>query len=360
MFVPPFRGHGRAMSLMQPTDAVNPRAWPAGPCGGLEGPTANARHEQGGFQGVFDPCGFFQTGDGLRIRWGCLAPSSSDSRGTIVLLNGRTEYLEKYAETATDLRRRGWSVYSMDWRGQGLSDRLSANRLKGHVGRFRDYLEDLGQFVDLVRDRGAAPPFVLMAHSMGGHIGLRFLRERRHPFACAVLTAPMIDIELPAVPRGLLRGFVRTAVRLGFGLAFVPGGKGYARQDRIFEDNPLTSDPERFQRRLSDLRVNPRLAVGGVTYGWLDAALDSIDRVRAPGFARGFNCSLLIVQATEERIVSREAQTQFCRQAPDCRLVDVPGARHELLIETDVHRNVFWQVFDEFTTDRAAAARFHP
>ena len=309
---------------------------------------------------MFDPCDFFETFDGLRIRWGCLAPPPSDACGTVILLNGRTEYLEKYVETASDLRRRGWSVYSMDWRGQGLSSRLNANRLKGHVGRFRDYLEDLGRFVDRVHSRGAEPPFVLMAHSMGAHIGLRFLRDHRHLFACAVLTSPMIDIELPTTPRGLLRGFVRTAVRLGFGQAFAPGGKRYAHRDRVFENNPLTSDPERFQRRLSDLATNPHLAVGGVTYGWLNAALDSIDRLRAPGFARGLHCPLLVVRAADERIVSREAQAQFCLQAPDCRLVDVPGARHELLIETDAHRQVFWQAFDDFTAARAAAARSRP
>ena len=217
-------------------------------------------------------------------------------------------------------------------------------------------VDRVGQLVDLVCSRGAGAPFVLLAHSMGGHIGLRFLREHPHPFTCAVLTSPMIDIELPAVPRGLLRGFVRTAVRLGGGRAFAPGGKGYARRDRIFEDNPLTSDPERFQRHLSDVAANPRLAVGGVTYGWLNAAFDSIDRVCAPAFARGLKQPLLVVRAADERIVSRVAQARFGRQAPDCHLVDVPGARHELLIEADVHRQVFWQAFDDFTATRAAGA----
>ncbi|MDJ0721865.1 MAG: alpha/beta hydrolase [Desulfobacterales bacterium] len=302
---------------------------------------------------MFHPCDYFESFDGLRIRWGYRAPSPGGPRGSIILLNGRTEYLEKYAETADDLHRRGWAVYSMDWRGQGLSGRLSPNRLKGHVGRFRDYLEDLARFVDLARSHGAAPPFVLLAHSMGGHIGLRFLRERRHPFACAVLTSPMIDIELPAVPRRLLRGFVRVALQLGGAKAFVPGGRGFARRDGIFEDNPLTSDPERFRRRLSDLAANPRLAVGGVTYGWLNAALDSIERVRAPAFARGLDIPVLLARATEERIVSCEAQARFCRRTPDCRLVDVPGARHELLMEIDRHRQVFWQAFDAFTALRA-------
>lgn len=298
---------------------------------------------------MFTACDHFQTSDGLRIRWGYRPPPRSPTRGAVVLLNGRTEYLEKYAETADDLHRRGWAVYSLDWRGQGLSDRLTANRLKGHVGRFCDYLDDLAQFVDLIADHGAARPLMLVAHSMGAHIGLRFMRERRHPFACAVLLSPMLDIELPAVPRRLLRGYVKAAVRLGFGQAFVPGGAVYAHKDRIFSENPLTSDPERFQRRVAEIAANPRLALGGVTYGWLNAAFNSIDRVAAPGFARGLALPLLIVRAAEDRIVSRWAQARFCRQAPDCRRVDIPGARHELLLETDACRRLLWQAFDRFT-----------
>ena len=308
---------------------------------------------------MLDTCDYFQTSDGWRIRWVHLPPSRSDGRGTVVLLNGRTEYLEKYAETAGELNRRGWAVYSFDWRGQGLSDRLIPNRLKGHVGRFRDYLDDLGQFVDLVRQQGAAPPLMLVGHSMGAHIGLRFMRERRHPFACAVLISPMIDIELPGLPRRLLRSYVRAAVHLGFGRVFAPGGATYAHKDRLFADNPLTSDPERFQRRLAELTDHPRLALGGVTYGWLDAAFKSIDRVAAPGFARALRLPLLIVRATADRIVCRAAQDRFCRQAPDCRLVDIPGAQHELLMETDTHRRVFWRAFHRFTA-RLATERGAP
>jgi lysophospholipase len=299
---------------------------------------------------MFTRFDYFQSSDGLRIRWGCLPAPPSSSRGTVVLLNGRTEYLEKYAETAADLNQRGFAVYSMDWRGQGLSDRLTPNRLKGHVGRFRDYLDDLGHLVRMAQHHGP-PPYLLMGHSMGGHIGIRYLREYGHPFTRAVLTSPMIDIELPAVPRKLLPIYVKLAGRLGFGQAFTPGGAAYEHKDRIFDDNPLTSDPVRFQRRLAELDAHPQLALGGVTYGWLQAAFDSIERVTAPGYARGLTLPLLIVRATEERIVSLAAQQCFCRQAPDCRLVDIPEARHEVLVETDSKRRLFWEAFDRFLSE---------
>ena len=140
------------------------------------------------------------------------------------------------------------------------------------------------------------------------------------------------------------------AARLGFERAFTPGGADYVSRDRIFDGNPLTSDPARFQRRLADLEADPRLALGGVTYGWLQAAFDSIDRLKHPGYARGLALPLLIVSATDERIVSPEAQKRFCRQALDCRLVEIPTARHEVLVETDAKRRLFWESFDRFVT----------
>ena len=298
---------------------------------------------------MFSDYHHFQTFDGLRIRWGHSPAPQSSPCGTVVLLSGRTEYMEKYLETAADLNQRGWAVYSLDWRGQGLSERLMDNRLKGHVGRFRDYLDDLAQLIGLIQEDGAPPPWMLMAHSMGAHIGLRFLRERQHPFAGAVLISPMIDVQLPHVPRPLLCGLVQTLARLGFSRAYAPGMAAYANKDRIFSDNPFTNDPQRFKRRVDDITVNPQLALGGVTYGWLQAALSSIERLDAPDFARALTLPLLIARGTDERIVCLAAQARFCRQAPDCRRVDIPGGRHELLLETDARRRLLWQAIDRFT-----------
>jgi len=64
------------------------------------------------------------------------------ARGALVVVSGRTEYAEKYAELFYDLKDLGFSLYIYDHRGQGLFGRLPADRAKGHV-------EDL----DAIRDR---------------------------------------------------------------------------------------------------------------------------------------------------------------------------------------------------------------
>jgi lysophospholipase len=292
---------------------------------------------------------YFTTPDGLSIRWGYAAAKGSPARGTVLFLNGRTEYMEKYAEVFEALTERRYTVYSLDWRGQGLSDRLLPDSEKGHVNDFEDYLHDLEQLMTIVHNHGASPPFILIGHSMGGHLALRFLERHPDQFVRGVLTAPMIDIRVPKLlPRRLLRWLVGTGAQRGRSDRYVIGSGGYSDRDRRFEGNPLTSDRTRFQRNVDMIARDPRLALGGVTYGWLSAALQSINYLTTQDFTRALTVPLLIVTAAEDRIVSRRAQKEFCRRAPDCRQVLIAGSRHELLVETDPRRDQFWQAFDRF------------
>jgi len=150
------------------------------------------------------------------------------------------------------------------------------------------------------------------------------------------------------MPRNLLRGIVRVAAAWRLEGTFAPGGRRYLARSQRFRDNPLTTDANRFQCVVADLRREPRLALGGVTFGWLQAAFDSIDQVMQPAFARAILLPVLMVCAGDERIVSPAAQQQFCRWLSDCRRVEVNGARHELLIESDENQKIFWKAFDRF------------
>ena len=85
---------------------------------------------------------FVNAADGKRLRL-ALWPASEPARGTLLLFPGRTEYLEKYHEAGADFAAAGWHVLGIDWRGQGLSDRLIADPRPGHVLDFAEYLQDV-------------------------------------------------------------------------------------------------------------------------------------------------------------------------------------------------------------------------
>src|SRR3954469_5669588 len=137
--------------------------------------------------------GTLRTSDGVSLRYARWAPPAG-RKGTVCLFQGRAEFIEKYYETAADLRARGFAVATLDWRGQGLSDRLLPDPLKGHVGNFAEYDLDLQTFMQEIVLPDCPPPFFALGHSMGGAILLRIAHAGKRWFDRIVLTAPMIDL----------------------------------------------------------------------------------------------------------------------------------------------------------------------
>ena len=96
------------------------------------------------------------TPDGKRIRVGHL--SVEGARGTVLIFPGRTEYIEKYGVVANELARRGMASLAIDWRGQGLADRLIDDPMIGHVDSFTDYQKDVSAVMRTARELGLPRP----------------------------------------------------------------------------------------------------------------------------------------------------------------------------------------------------------
>jgi lysophospholipase len=288
-----------------------------------------------------------KTPDKSAIRYGIWYCQKEKRRGSILLLSGRREFMEKYTETIGELIERGFDVYSLDWRGQGLSTRIPANRHKGFIEDFDIYLNDLQMFVSNIVMPHAIDPLIILAHSMGGHIALRFIHDHPGIADRMVLTAPMIDIFTSPLSRWFACFITRTANKAGFDHAYTFGSGDYTEEK--FEGNNLTSDPVRFMETTKIIAENPDLATGGVTYGWLSAAIKSTDILHKPGFAKKITTAILIISAGEDSVVSNKAQKKICALLPDCEFIEIPRARHEILRETDAVRSIFWEKFDRFT-----------
>jgi len=298
--------------------------------------------------------GYFTTADGTIIRNALWSPESKNHRGSVVLLGGRKEFLEKYTETAADLNQRGFVVFGFDWRGQGLSSRMLPDRLRGFVRSYDDYVQDLEEFFQRVVQPKAVRPIYLLAHSMGGHVALRYLQRQPAGIDKVVLVAPMLDINTKPYPRWLVQGLVRLGRHVGSGEALVPGSDKRTNFDRPFEGNALTADPRRFAVEKNAVAQNPDLALGGVTFAWLTATFASIANIRRPGFLEEIRIPVLMVAAGTDRVVSVAAQKSTCRRLPNCRLLIISEARHEILMETDAIRTRFWEAFDAFIANQAA------
>jgi len=296
------------------------------------------------------PCRFFEVAEGVFLRYGVWPVAETRARGRVILLQGRGEFLEKYDQTIQKLNQRGFDVFSFDWRGQGLSTRMLPNRLKGHIETFDSYTQDVSRFIrDVAAGTSYNGPLIMLAHSMGGHIGVRFIHDHPGEIAGAVMVSPMIDILTHPFPRALAVGLARIGVKIGFKRRYVIGSGGNKPAHARFEGNRLTADPVHFRQEKEMISENPKLAVYGVTYGWLDAAFRSIDLIRKNGYAQTIRTPILVVGAGSDRIVSVEAQKTLCAGAESMTFMSIPGARHEILRETDSVQKIFWNAFDDFT-----------
>lgn len=271
-------------------------------------------------------------------------------RGTVVILQGRTECIEKYFETITELRARGFAVAAFDWRGQGLSDRHLEDGHKGHVWNFAEYHRDLDCFLDsFVMTAPELPaPYYILAHSMGAHIAVRYLHDRPEPFARAVLCSPMAYINTAPLPHFIARAIAAAGTALGFAESYVPGGKPYDPNRNAFEGNPLTHDAVRFAREAHLFRGNPDLAISAPTLGWIDAAYRSMKMAEQAHFCAAIKTPALIIYGSEETVSSPRHQARLAELLPNCEAYCITGARHEILQETDEIRAQFWAAFDRF------------
>ena len=290
-------------------------------------------------------CVAIRTRDGIRLR--AMRAGVPGPRGTVVILGGRGDFMERYFETMRDLIARGFCVASVDLRGQGGSQRSLTDRYRGHVANFSEFDEDLTALMRKLVLTSCPPPYYAIGHSTGGNILLRILREQRW-FSKAVLASPLIGIVYDPWPRPIAAMLVAVVNFIGLGWMFLPGvnRKPMMRQD--FPGNPLTSCEWRWSRDSGILDAAPQLGLGGPTYAWLRAARQSIAKLTKPKRHNTFKAPVLIVASGDDKVVSNRAIRDLAKKLPGAALVFVPGARHELLTEADHYRRQFFAAFDSF------------
>lgn len=293
--------------------------------------------------------GYLDVRKGVRLRFASWQSALRERRGTVCIFPGRNEFIEKYFEVVGELRRRGFAVAVLDWRGQGGSSRLTRSPTKGHVRDFVDYEEDLSHFMKGVVLPDCPMPYYALGHSMAAAVLFNAATKRGSWFSRMVLTAPMIELVGLPMPQAVCERLADAVTLFGFGKQGVPG-KPEQWTSEVFEGNPLTSDRERFYRNVEVLEAAPGLAVGAPTFGWLHAAFEAMDRLKDDKYAPRIRIPSLMVAAGDDHIVSSKAIEDFASRLRAGSQIVLRGSRHEILQERDSIREQFWAAFDAFVT----------
>ncbi len=298
-----------------------------------------------------------QASDAISLRTASWLATSGQGRGTICLLQGRAEYIEKYFETITNLRAKGFAVATLDWRGQGGSQRLLSNPGKGHISHYDRYETDLVALFEQVVRKDCPPPYYALAHSTGGLIVLRFMTRRARYFERAVLTCPFLGLGTSYEPVAIARLLVRVANETGFGRFFIPTGSAKPGDNQPFLGNVLTSDETRYARNAAIIAAAPQLGIGSPTIGWVGASLAAMADIESEGVMEQTKVPLLILSSGNDAIVSNRAIDTIARRLPMARHLTITGARHELLMERDIAREQVLAAIDTFFSDDSAPTR---
>lgn len=286
-----------------------------------------------------------RAGAGLRVAtWRAHPAGGAPPRGSVLILPGRGEFVEKYAaEVVPELLARRWQAYAIDWRGQGLSGRALSDSQRGHIDTFDTYVADLEAVWSSIAAE-APRPVVALAHSMGGHNALRWLAERDGdpPLAASVLCAPMIGLRREDAIRVALTVLpemqtVDERYFFGFGPFQIIG--------REFIGNRVTHDERRFRFAEQWFRADPRLALGGPTIGWLRQAARSIRKTQQPGYFERVTTPTLILSARQDQLVDPDAHAPAAARLAVAKVVDYEDSMHEIMMERDPIRARFWSDF---------------
>ncbi len=271
------------------------------------------------------------TSDGVRLRLGHWPRiSETPLRGTVLLFPGRTEYIEKYGLIAAELAARGFDTLTIDWRGQGLSDRPDAERELGHVSHFDEYQTDLAEMMALATELDLPRPFTLLGHSMGGCIGLRSLQNGLDVVG-ACFSAPMWGITMSTPLKPIAWSLSWALHQTPLKLMLSPGtARATYVSTQPFDDNMLTTDREMYALMQDQAKQHPELTLGGPTTGWLFAALTEMrDLMAMPAPS----LPAVAFLGTHERIVEPGPVHDYMARWPLGRLEIAQGCEHEVLME---------------------------
>lgn len=306
----------------------------------------------------------FTTTGGYRLRYGSVHPKDTIADGVVVMLPGLRDFAEQYFELAHDLLRQNLAVWVLDWRGQGDSDRYLPNRHKRHSAGFDRDIRDLFELVDgyilpsAVHPEVGRLPLIMLGHSMGAHLGLRFLREcnqtakGKQIFSAAVLASPMLWIE-QLKPMPIWFAQIIAELLAIMPTAYIPGGQDWSLQYRMspYLTGKYSHDGNRIRLQDSWFTKCENLRVGSPTTRWLYEAVKSCARVNKPSYLQGIGVPTLLAAAGDDEIVSNPHIKAAATALGNGRYVEIPGALHEILMESDDIRGNFLSQFLTFVRE---------
>lgn len=267
---------------------------------------------------------------------------ADNPRGTVAIVHGFTENVEKFSELIYSLLTHHFSVLAWDQRGHGRSWRAEGldDISLTHVDDFDEYVQDMAIVCEQVLSQMPAPHRVF-CHSMGGAVTALYLERHPGVFDRAVMSSPMIAPDLKGLPRWAARLLCRVNLMTGRGKRRLMGTKPYEYPEAF--DTAPANGRARFDWYETLRRDHPEFRNNAPTYGWILQSIDVTDKILAPGQVERIDAEVVLYTAQLEDTVLTEPQARFIHRVPRGRQVTVSAAKHEIYRSEDPVLFPWWQ-----------------
>ena len=255
-------------------------------------------------------------------------------KANIVICHGLRECTEKYYELIYYFMKEGYSVFIIEHRGHGRSQRLGIDTSQINVERFNYYVEDFKKFIDeIVIPNSNNKSLLLFAHSMGGGISTVFLEEYTNYFKAAVLSSPMHEINTGKSPKVLANIVSRGMKLCGNEKGYLPGQKPYTGEKKF--PSRSTSCKERYEYIHDKIKKNKVYHSGGSSALWYIESSKATRKLVKKENASKVKIPVLLFQAEYDTYVIPRAQNKFATYARNCEIIHVKESKHESYFERD-------------------------
>ena len=266
-------------------------------------------------------------------------------KAAIVICHGFCEFIHKYDELIWYLYRLGYSVYFIDHRGHGFSQREVEDPGKVYVDDFEEYVKDLKIFLDeIVKKQSPDAKLFLFAHSMGGAIGTLFLEQYPTYFKAVVLSSPMMEMSYGKIPKPAVKLLAAWSAVAHWNTRYVPGQHGY--KDEYDFDGSSSLSEARYRYVNQYRKEVPQYRTYSATYAWARAALKAERRLQKD--ASKVQIPALLCQAGKDTMVRPKAQEEFAKKAKNTIIERYPDSKHEIFNAKDEERIGFYKRIFEF------------
>ncbi|SDI53710.1 lysophospholipase [Pseudobutyrivibrio sp. 49] len=288
--------------------------------------------------------GYFVNTDGLNLHYQMMINPAE--KASIVISHGYCEFATKFTETIYYFYKMGYSVFIVEHRGHGFSDRQVEGFSKVYVDRFENYVKDFNQFIEkIVIPESKTKHLYLFAHSMGGGIGAMYLEKYPKVFEKAVLTSPMIRLVTHNI-----NSFVAAIVCIlsylpMFSKRYLPKHHDY---DHTFKYPHCSAmSKARYTYQYNEREREPHYRTNGATFAWIREALNVSKKILKN--AHLIEIPVILMQASKDTLVMSDAQEHFCQKAKNCKLIRFEGSKHEIFNATDeIIQDYYSKIFEYY------------